>query len=64
MIRGFIWLSKIAKKFFDFKVGETLIEINPTFTHNSTFTPFEYNKPLAKIYHKTKRLSTHCDNLF
>ena len=44
----------LDKKFFDFKVGETLIEINPTFTHNSTFTPFEYNKPLAKIYHKTK----------
>lgn len=44
----------LDKKFFDFKVGETLVEIDPTFTHNSTFTPFEYNKPLAKIYHKTK----------
>lgn len=44
----------LDKKLFDFKVENTLIEINPTFTHNSTFTPFEYNKPLAKTYHKNK----------
>ena len=44
----------LDKKFFDFKIGEILIEVNPTFTHNSTFTPFEYNRPLSKIYHKTK----------
>lgn len=44
----------LDKKLFDFKVGDTLVEINPTFTHNSTFTPFEYNKPLAKNYHKLK----------
>lgn len=44
----------INKKLFDFKVGDYLIEINPTFTHNSTFTPFAYNKPLAKTYHRDK----------
>jgi hypothetical protein len=44
----------INRKLFDFKVGDYLIEINPTFTHNSTFTPFAYNKPLAKTYHRDK----------
>jgi hypothetical protein len=44
----------LDKKLFDFKVGNILVEINPTFTHNSTFTPFEYNQPLAKNYHKSK----------
>lgn len=44
----------LDKKFFDFKVGNTLVEINPTVTHNSTFTPFTYNSPLAKSYHKLK----------
>ena len=41
-------------KFFDFKVNDILVEIDPSFTHNSTFTPFEYNTPLAKNYHKNK----------
>lgn len=44
----------LDKKFFDFKVGNILVEINPTITHNSTFTPFTYNTPLAKNYHKLK----------
>lgn len=44
----------LDKKFFDFNVNGILVEINPTFTHNSTYTPFEYNKPIAKNYHKLK----------
>jgi hypothetical protein len=44
----------INRKLFDFKVSNCLIEIDPTFTHNSTFTPFAYNKPLDKNYHKNK----------
>lgn len=44
----------LDRKFFDFKVANTLVEIDPTFTHNSTFTPFEYSKPIAKNYHKLK----------
>lgn len=44
----------LDKKFFDFKVNDILVEIDPTFTHNSSFTPFEYNKPIAKNYHKLK----------
>lgn len=44
----------LDKKLFDFKIENTLVEINPTFTHNSTFTPFKYNKPIAKVYHKNK----------
>ena len=44
----------LDKKFFDFKIGDSLVEINPTITHNSTFTLFKYNTPLSKIYHKSK----------
>lgn len=44
----------LDKKFFDFKIADVLVEINPTFTHNSSFTPFEYNQPLSKIYHQQK----------
>lgn len=46
----------LERKRFDFKVGNTLIEIDPAFTHNSTFTPFEYNTPLDKRYHQNKSL--------
>lgn len=41
-------------KLFDFKIDNYLIEINPTITHNSTYTPFSYSKPLAKTYHRDK----------
>lgn len=38
---------------FDFIVGNNLLEINPTITHNSTFDPFG-GTPLAKDYHVNK----------
>lgn len=37
---------------YDFKVGDNLIEINPTATHNSTWSPF--STPLNKDYHYKK----------
>lgn len=40
-------------KSFDFKVGNNLIEINPTITHNSTY-PFKNAKILDKNYHYLK----------
>lgn len=44
----------LERKHYDFKINNILIEINPTFTHNSTFTPFKYNKPLEYKYHYNK----------
>lgn len=41
-------------KTFDFKAGDILIEINPSFTHNSTFFPLGNKRCLDKNYHKNK----------
>lgn len=38
---------------YDFKVGNILIEINPTITHNSTISIFG-DEPLDKFYHRDK----------
>ena len=45
----------IERYLFDFKVGNTLIEINPSFTHNSTWGIYN-NAPMPKDYHKNKSL--------
>ena len=37
---------------YDFKVGNNLIEVNPTITHNSTWSPF--GNPLDTNYHYNK----------
>ena len=43
----------LDKYSYDFKIDEhTLIEINPSITHNSTISPF--NSPKSKEYHKIK----------
>lgn len=49
----------IKNKSYDFKIGNILLEINPTYTHNSTNTVWFHNsarEPLSKNYHieKTK----------
>lgn len=47
----------LKNKAFDFKVEDTLIEINPIITHNSTFNPFDKAhdyKGLDKNYHLHK----------
>ena len=41
-------------KTFDFKIDDILVEINPTFTHNSTFFPLGNKRCLDKNYHKNK----------
>lgn len=42
----------IGNRFFDFKVGNILIEINPTPTHNADWNPF--GEPIGPKYHKEK----------
>lgn len=39
---------------YDFRVDNTLIEINPTATHNSTWSPFGAHEGKDKLYHKDK----------
>lgn len=39
---------------YDFKVGNTLIEINPSITHNTVVDP--WNEPINEQYHKNKSL--------
>lgn len=43
----------LENKSYDFKIGNILIEINPSITHNSTYGIYN-NPPLDKFYHKTK----------
>ena len=45
----------VGKFIYDFKVCDTLIEINPTATHNSTWSPF--GDALDKLYHKDKMMN-------
>ena len=44
----------IGTKSYDFKVGNILIEINPTITHNLSFSP--YGNVKSPNYHKDKTL--------
>lgn len=45
---------KIINKSFDIKVENTLIEINPYITHNSTWSPFGNPKDINYHFNKTK----------
>ena len=42
---------------YDFKVGNNLIELNPTATHNSTFGLFKDKPPKSKTYHYDKSIT-------
>lgn len=46
---------------FDFKVNNTFIEINPTATHNSNWSPFGDHTGLSKTYHFDKTLNAKKD---
>lgn len=50
---------RIIKYSYDFRVDDTLIEINPTITHNINFNP--WSDPKSKTYHadKTKTANNH-----
>lgn len=43
----------VSKYVFDFKVGDTLIEVNPHATHNVNWTPYK-NIKISKDYHQLK----------
>jgi predicted nucleic acid-binding Zn ribbon protein len=47
---------KLGSHYYDFKIGNKLIELNPTFTHNSDEAPIfsRDKKPLSKDYHLKK----------
>lgn len=44
----------IGLKSYDFKIGNTLVEINPTITHNSYRLPYPPYEGLQKDYHRLK----------
>ena len=41
---------------YDFKINNILVEINPTATHNSIWSPFKGKDGIAKSYHKDKSI--------
>lgn len=58
----FIKEFNIDGKWYDFKINNMLIEINPSFTHNSTFSFYDKSKRgLDPLYHynKTKTALDH-----
>ena len=46
---------------YDFKIGNTLVEINPSITHNSTWTPYGDHSGVDSDYHykKTRTAESH-----
>lgn len=46
----------LSRYSYDFKVGDNLIEINPSATHNSTWSPFGDKSIKKKDYHYNKTL--------
>ena len=53
---------QLESKSFDFKVGDVLIELNPSSTHNSTWTPFGNHIGVPKEYHQNKTLLANENN--
>ena len=45
---------RVGKYSYDFKVGDTLVEINPTATHNTHFSPYGDKSIKDKYYHRDK----------
>ncbi len=44
----------IHNKSYDFRIGNILVEVDPTITHNSTFSPYSPYIGVDKNYHKEK----------
>lgn len=47
---------RVERKFYDFKVGNYLIEVDPYPTHNSTWSPIAKGPGIDKYYHRDKTL--------
>lgn len=62
--------SHIGVYSYDFKVGNIFVEINPSWTHNTLWSPFGDHSPrVDKDYHKKKSLLAegegfHCIHIF
>lgn len=61
----------LENRSYDFKIGKTLIEINPSVTHNTIWHPFskEGESRIDKFYHRDKTLlankhNYHCVHIF
>lgn len=44
----------LENRWYDFKIGDFLVEINPTATHNSTWSPWNKDTGIDKYYHADK----------
>ena len=44
----------LGRYVYDFKIGKLLIEVNPSATHNSTWSPFGNHTGVSKYYHQLK----------
>lgn len=53
----------IGKFSYDIRINNFLIEINPTYTHNSTISS-RFNKPKKKNYHFSKTINAMRNNYF
>lgn len=69
------WIEDIEYEFslwqyrYDIRVWKFLIEINPTWTHNSSINYFKWKKPMDELYHQKKSLYAesqwyHCIHIF
>lgn len=47
---------KLQRKFYDFRIGKYLIEIDPYPTHNSTWSPIAKGPGIDRYYHRNKTL--------
>ena len=52
----------LGTKAYDFKVNDTLIEINPTITHNTYINPYDKNKCMEYDYHLDKSIIAKQNN--
>lgn len=49
----------LGRYIYDFKIGSLLIEINPSATHNVTWSPFWEGTGIAFDYHKLKSINAY-----
>lgn len=47
---------RIQRKFYDFRIGKYLLEVDPYPTHNSTWSPIAKGPGIDKYYHRNKTL--------
>jgi len=53
---------RIGKYAYDFLIGKTVVEINPSVTHNITWSPFENNKANTDKHYHSEKTQNAIDN--